>query len=274
MRRRAAALLGLLWALSAGSARAALVNLTTSTVSDPHQLVGRQLPLARDCQSLTAFPEKLVYDVSWGMIDVGQATLEVQEIVDFNGKPAYHIVSRATSNNFCDTFYKVRDLNESWMDAITLSSLGYSKSLREGRFFREEWTLFQDGHWVGKWAGRDLNFSVALGTCPIGVQDVLSSMFYLRGKTLTPGTQITLDVNTRQNWPLQVNVVRKEKVKTPAGKFDAFLVEPTMRHEGLFIQKGNRLRVWLSDDPKRVPVQMKVDVFFGSITARLSKMVY
>ena len=261
-------------AFCAVSARAGLVTITTATVSDPHQLVGRQLPLSKDYQSLTAFPEKLIYDVSWGLVDVGQATLEVQELVDFNGKPAYHIVSRATSNGFCDTFYKVRDLNESWMDAFTLTSLGYAKTLREGHFYRDEWTLFQDGRWVGKWAGRDHNYSVAVGTCPVAVQDVLSSLFYLRGKTLTPGSQIVLDVNTRQNWPLLVNVIRKERVKTPAGRFDAFLVEPTMRHEGLFIQKGNRLRVWLSDDPKRIPVQMKVEVFFGSITAKLSKMVY
>ena len=94
------------------------------------------------------------------------------------------------------------------------------------------------------------------------------------GKNLTPGTEIILDVNTRQNWPLIVKVIRKEKVKTPAGRFDAFLVEPSLRQEGLFIQKGNRLQVWLSDDPKRVPVLMKVDVFFGSITARLAKMIY
>ena len=81
-------------------------------------------------------------------------------------------------------------------------------------------------------------------------------------------------MNTRQNWPLVVKVLRKEKVKTPAGRFDAFLVQPFLRHEGLFIQKGDRLRVWLSDDAKRVPVQMKVDVFFGSITAKLAKMVH
>lgn len=271
MRAVAAALL---LAAAALPARAGLVTITTATVRDPHQLVGRELSLGKQDQSLTAFPEKLIYDVSWGLVDVGEATLEVQEIVDFNGQPAYHIVSRATSNSFCDTFYKVRDLNESWMSALTLTSLGYAKQLREGHFFRDEWTLFDDGHWVGKWAGRDLNFSVAAGTCPLKVQDVLSSLFYLRGQTLTPGSKITLDVNTRQNWPLDVHVLRKEKVKTPAGKFDTFLVEPFMRHEGLFIQKGNRLRVWLSDDPKRVPVQMKVDVFFGSITARLSKMVY
>ena len=260
-------------ALAAGGASAAEVQLSTAT-ADPHALVGAILPSTTGYQSLTAFPEKLFYDVAWGILGVGQATLEVEDLVEFNGRPAYHVASRAISNHFCDGFYKVRDLNESWMDARTLSSLGYSKKLREGRFFRDEWVLNSDGRWVGKWAGRDGNYSVATGTAPVGVQDVLSAMYFLRGKPLSPGAEIVLDVNTRQNWPLVVRVVKKEPVTTPAGRFDAYLIEPALRQEGLFLQKGNRLRIWLSDDPKRVPVMMKVDVFFGSITARLAKMVY
>lgn len=270
---RRAALAVLLGAMGV-SARAAGVRISTA-IANPHELSAAILPLTTGYQSLTAFPEKLIYDVSWGLLSVGQATLEAEDIVEFNGRPAYHIVSRANSNGFCDSFYKVRDINESWMDAKTLTSLGYSKQLREGHFYRDEWILHSgEGAWIGKRAGRDGNFSVATGTSPIGVQDVLSSMYFLRGQTLTPGTEIVLDVNTRQNWPLVVRVIKKERVKTAAGRFDAFLLEPALRHEGLFIQKGTRLQVWFSDDPKRVPVLMKVDVFFGSITARLAKMVY
>jgi len=266
----------LLAALAAASpARAAESVQISSAVADPHALMGGVMssppPGAR---SLSAFPEQLIYDVSWGIIGVGQATLEVEDIVEFNGHPAYHIVSRAISNHFCDGFYKVRDLNESWMDAHTLSSLGYSKVLREGRFFRNEWILNQDGKWVGKWAGRDGHFSVQTGTAPIGVQDILSAMYYIRGRPIAVGQDIVLDVNTRQNWPLVVRVLAKQHVKTAAGRFDAYLVEPALRHEGIFIQKGNRLQIWLTDDAKHVPVMMKVDVFFGSITAKLSKMVY
>lgn len=255
-------------------AAAERLDISSPSITGPHMLMGDTLPLTTAYQSLTAFPEKLVYEVAWGIIGVGEATLEAERIVDFNGRPAYHIVSRAYSNKFCDGFYKVRDVNESWMDAVTLTSLGYKKEVREGHFHRDEWLLSQEGRWIGKWAGRDGNFSVQTGTAPPTAQDILSAMYYLRGKTLTPGTEIVLDVNTRQNWPLIVKVLRKEKIKTPAGRFDAFVIEPFMRHEGIFVQKGNRLQVWLSDDPKRVPVQMKVEVFFGSITAKLSKMIY
>ena len=53
----------------------------------------------------------------------------------------------------------------------------------------------------------------------------------------------------------------------------AEMVKAAMRREGLFIQKGKRLRLWLSDDAARRPLLMKVEVFFGHITAALREMV-
>lgn len=267
------ALASLLLATWISSSAQAAIDISSTTVSDPHALSGAILPMTTSYLPLNVFPEKLIFDVAWGIIGVGQATLEVQDIVDFNGRPAYHIVSRAMSNAFCDGFYKVRDLNESWFDAATHTSLGYSKQLREGHFFRDEWVLYQDGRWLSKTTNRDGHYSFAAGTVPVKVQDVLSSMYYIRGQPLEPGKDVVLDVNTRQNWPLAIRVIKKERIKVPAGRFDAYLVEPGMRHEGIFIQKGTRLQIWLADDATRMPVMMKVDVFFGSITAKLSKVV-
>jgi hypothetical protein len=99
-------------------------------------------------------------------------------------------------------------------------------------------------------------------------------MYYIRAqKNLEPGADVILDVNTKQNWPLVVHVVKKERIRVPAGTFDTVLVEPAIRHEGIFIQKGKKLQIWLTDDEKRTPVQMKVEVFFGHISAKLVKML-
>lgn len=262
--------------LLAASLWAAPVIPSSTTIATPQDLVGAAVEPSADFKELTAFPETLVYDVSWGPLGVGQATLEVQEFVEFNGRPAYHLISRAVSNKFCDGFYKVRDYNESWLDAKTHQSLGYSKKLREGGFFRDEWVVYQpeQGSWFGRITNRDGSFTVKIGTMPAVVHDVLSAMWYVRNQELVPGKDIVVDVNTRQNWPLVIRVLRKEKTKTPAGRFEAFVVEPALRQEGIFIQKGKKLQIWLSDDPKRVPVLMKVEVFFGHITAKLVKMVY
>jgi hypothetical protein len=169
----------------------------------------------------------------------------------------------------------VRDLNESWIDAATLTSLGYSKKLREGHFVRDEWVSYDTvkREFLARWVGKDSNYSVKRGTIPATVQDILSAMYFVRAQKLEPGRDITLDVNTKNNWPLVVRVVKREKVKTPAGTFNTVLVEPGLRQEGLFIQKGKKLQVWLTDDDRKIPVQMKVEVFFGHVSAKLSKML-
>ncbi|MEK7383804.1 MAG: DUF3108 domain-containing protein [Elusimicrobiota bacterium] len=251
-----------------------LVAITTGIIS-PSQLMGPEVPYSPEFRRLPVFPEKNVFEVSWGLLSVGEATMGVDKIVAFNGRAAYHIVSEARSNSFCDTFYQVRDLNESWLDARTLTSLGYSKKLREGRFFRDEWVLYDRdaGTFVARRTDRNGRFEVSTGTIPGQVQDILSSVYFVRSQDLKDGGRVVVDVNTPENWPLVVKVTAHEKIKVPAGEFPSILVEPAMRHEGLFVQKGKRLRLWLSDDAAKRPLMMKVEVFFGHVTAVLRQMI-
>jgi len=250
------------------------VAITTAIVS-PSQLMGPEVPMSPDFQRLPVFPEKLTLAVSWGLMSVGEATMSVSKIVMFNGRPAYHLVTEARSNSFCDTFYSVRDLNESWLDARTLTSLGYSKKLREGSYYRDVWVLYDRdaGTFLQRQTKKDGTYEIKKGTIPAQVQDILSSVYYVRAQNLPDNAQVVVDVNTPDNWPLVVKVTDREQIKVPAGRFPSVLVEPAMRREGLFIQKGKRLRLWLSDDPAKRPLMMKVEVFFGHVTAVLREMV-
>ncbi len=251
-----------------------LVAITTAIVS-PSQLIGPEVPFSPGFKPLPVFPEKLVFSMSWGLLSVGEATLAVDKIVMFNGRPAYHLVSESRSNAFCDTFHMVRDLNESWLDARTLTSLGYSKKIREGKFFRDEWTLYDRdaGTFVNRRVSRDGSFSVRSGTIPASVQDILSSIYFTRAQALPDGAEVKIDVNTPDNWPLIIKIVGREMLKVPRGRFAAVQVEPAMAREGIFIQKGKRLRLWFSDDPQRRLLMMKAEVFFGNITASLREML-
>lgn len=250
------------------------VVITTAIVS-PSQLIGPEVLYASAYRALPVFPEKLIFDVSWGLLSVGEATLGVDKIVMFNGRPAYHLISEARSNSFCDTFYVVRDINESWLDARTLTSLGYSKKVREGRFFRDEWVLYDRdvSIFVSRRMSRDGSFSVRSGTIPAQVQDILSSIFYTRAQPLLDGAEVKVDVNTPDNWPLIVRVIKRETLKVPAGRFEAVQVEPAMAREGIFAQKGKRLRLWFTDDPRKRVLMMKAEVFFGNVTAALRDML-
>ncbi|OGR58071.1 MAG: hypothetical protein A2X36_16230 [Elusimicrobia bacterium GWA2_69_24] len=254
-----------------GAAQGVPAPISTATVAAPFDLVRGTLPVSALARPVSWFPEKLDFEVKWGLISMGFSDMAVEEIVDFNGRPAYHVVSKAWSGGFADTFYKVRDQNESWIDAEDFRSLGYSKKLREGSFFRDEWVLYDypAKAWVSKRLNKSGEASFGSGEVPGPVQDVLSSLYYIRGKTLQIGDEVVIDVNTMENWPFVLKVIKKETIKVPAGKFNTILVEPFMRKEGIFIQKGKRLRVWVTDDERHYPVMMKVEIIFGNITAVL-----
>jgi hypothetical protein len=106
----------------------------------------------------------------------------------------------------------------------------------------------------------------------LDAQDILTSLYYVRMMDLRVGTSIYIENHAdKKNYPLEIKVLREERVSVPAGVFDCIVVEPVMRVAGLFRHKGS-LTVWLTDDALHVPVMMKSEVMIGSISAVLSEL--
>ncbi len=220
------------------------------------------------------YRERLEYDISWGLIHVGTAYLQIAKIVSIDGRPAYHIVSGAKSAAFIDNFYHVSDLNESWFDVAGLYSRGYYKRIQEGGYFINEWVAFDNS--TGTFAGERMNKKREVhpvgGTIPGPVQDVLSSVYLVRTMDLKPNTVMAITVNTKKNWNMNVKVRKREKESTELGKFKCVIVEPQLGDDGLFVaKKGKKMLIWVTDDALRLPLILKAEVFFGSVTAKLVK---
>ena len=218
--------------------------------------------------------EKIELALSWGPITVGHADLWTKEVVALDGESMYHIVSTARSNGFTDTFFKVRDVNESWIEVSSLTSRGYIQVMREGGFIWDEWMRFDEAarkfHGINE--DRGGNVENMDGTIPGPIQDILSAVYYMRRQQLAVGKEFTIDVNSRKNWPLVVKVTDTQHLRLAGQNFNCFIVEPQMREKGLFVQKGKRLRVWLADDKYHTPVMLKAEVFIGNVTGWLTKI--
>lgn len=208
--------------------------------------------------------ERLEFSVGYGMIKAGTAVMEIPEMVKLEGRKCYHIISTAQSNKVFSVFFKVDDKVESFMDVHGLYSLRYDKHLREGKFKADVSMIFdQDNHLAIYHSGKDTF------PAPEYAQDVLSAFYYVRTQDLKVGKSIFVDNHTdKKNYPLEVKVLRKEKVKVPAGEFDCVVVEPLLKTPGIFEQKGS-LTVWLTDDEMKMPVLMKSKVIIGSISTEL-----
>ncbi len=207
--------------------------------------------------------EKLTFTIGWKMVKVGEATMEVSDVIDHQGRPVYSIKTLAKSFPFFDSFFKVRDTAETRIDVEGLFTWYFRKMLNEGNYQNEQIQLYDQSRGVVR-AGDTLY------TAPRYVQDVLSSLYYVRTQDLEPGKSVYIDNFSKDKcYPLEVKVYDREIIEVPAGKFKCIKVEPMLKDAGVFKHEGS-LTVWLTDDRLKMPVLMKSKVVVGSIYAELT----
>ncbi len=207
--------------------------------------------------------EKLVYEIKFGFLKAGVGILEIPDIVSYKGTSCYRIISKAISNDFVSSFYPVNDIIMSIVDTAGFYPLQFEKHLSEGKYRKNYWTLFdQKNH---KAYRKDTSFVISEYT-----HDIISALYFLRTVEFVQGKNIIIKVHTdKKTYPLVIKYLKREKIKVLAGTFNCVVVEPMLKGEGLFKQKG-RLKVWISDDDQKIPVRMKSKIYFvGSITADL-----
>ena len=209
--------------------------------------------------------ESLRFSIQYGFIKAGTAWLEVPEVVDWNGRPSWRLVARAESNGFFDKVYKVRNRIESVWDQQDRFSWRYFEDRHEGSYTANDTLTFDPG------AGEVRYKDGRTYAIPPEAQDALSAFYYTRFQPLPLGGTITFDYHaSRKSLPLDVKVLGRQKVKTPAGRFNCIVIEPVLKEGGIFKNKG-RLVIWLTDDERRMPVLMKSKVLIGSISVVLQE---
>lgn len=208
--------------------------------------------------------ERLTFAVRYEFVKAGEATLEVKEITQCGDQSeCFRLVSEARSTMPFSLVFEVKDRVESFVHVDSLYTLRYVKTLKEGTYEAYEAVDFdQQRHTATYTDGEVVEI-------PPRVQDVLSSLYYIRTMELEVGSSVFINNHADgKNYPLEVKVLRLEKIKVPAGTYECYVLEPVLRASGIFQHKG-KLTVWMSTDPSRIPVMMKSKILIGSINAIL-----
>lgn len=207
--------------------------------------------------------EHLEFDITYGFITAGYATMSVDKLIEFENRPCYRIVTTANSNSFFSSFYNVDDRVESIIDAIGLFSWRFEKNLKEGKYRAiRKFSFDQRNH--------KAEYNNDTTTVPPYVQDALSVFYFVRTQDLKVGESIFVDhYNDGKLYPMEIKVLKKETITVPAGTFECLVIEPLMQSVGVFKHEG-KLKVWLTNDRLRLPVLMKSKVLVGSIAAELT----
>ncbi len=148
---------------------------------------------------------------------------------------------------------------------------------REGKRHRETDITFDRARNRATFVERDaLKNTVLLSSqidIPHCVHDVVGAIFSLRGARLEPGESTELPVSDgRRAAQVKIEAQERESVHTPAGAFNTIRYEANLLNGVVYTRKG-RVFVWLSDDARKIPVQIRLRMQFpiSTITLQLQK---
>lgn len=212
--------------------------------------------------------EKLTYVVHYGIINAGEAVLELSETKqEVLGRKVWKAVGTGRSLGAFNAFYKVDDYLETNFDSQGVFPWVFSRRVSEGGYeFSQNYTYKQHRREVT--TQRDSTYQV-----PPSVQDMLSAFYYARTidfSTAKKGDVYTIDTFLDDEiWPLRMRYMGKETIKVRQGKFRCMKFQPVVQ-EGRIFKGNDDLNVWITDDGNRIPVLAQAKVLVGSIKMELS----
>lgn len=200
------------------------------------------------------------YSVVGIYINAGTANFTVTPEL-LNNRQVYHVVGSGSSNPSYDWIFKVRDRYETYIDTGTLKPLKFIRDINEGGFKKYENITFN--HQANTAVTTTGVFKV-----PACVQDVLSSIYYARNIDFSryqPEDKIPFTMFLdNEVYNLYIKYLGKEIVKTKYGKFRAIKFKPLLV-KGTLFEGGEKMTVWVSDDPNHIPLRVESPIVVGSV---------
>lgn len=204
--------------------------------------------------------ERLTYDAYFGPLRAGEGSMEVLAREDVRGRDAWHVRFQVQGGV---PFYKVNDVLESWIDVRCFHSLRFVQDFEQGGSNRERrYEIFPER---GVYVPDTLSEQP---TVPNPLDDG-AFFYFVRTLDLEVGKTYTIHRYFRPDRnPVVVKVLRRERLRVPAGSFNAIVIQPIIKSRGIFAENG-QAEIWLSDDPNRIMLAMKTRLQIGSLNLYL-----
>lgn len=223
-------------------------------------------PSASQEQDPVAVPwtvgERLEYGVKFGFFSVGRGTLEVVGLDSLRGASVWHV--RFTVHGSALGFH-YDDSLESWFGAHDLTTRRFTQWANEdGRPRSRRYEIFPDRRY---WVRNDSDTTETVES-PL---DDASFFYYARTLAYEMGRTYTIPrYFIRDRNPVLLQVLARQTINVPAGRFRTIVVRPVFKSRGLFGQGGQAL-IWLTDDADRIPVRIRGSMPIGTLEMSLRR---
>ncbi|HUQ49755.1 MAG TPA: DUF3108 domain-containing protein [Terriglobales bacterium] len=206
------------------------------------------------------------YQVEWRLFDAGIASFKME-----TAGREQRIIATADAKGVVGLLYHVHDRFESFFDPVTACSRAIEKKTEEGFRRLETSIVFDSTRKKSLLAEKNLRNNQTKhveNDIPGCVTDVVTAVFYIGTLSMAPNAIHYFPLNDGgKTVDVRLSVEAREEVKTPAGTYKTVKVLATGT-TGAAKDKG-QIWIWYTDDPRRMPVQMKAKLLWGTLTFRM-----
>jgi hypothetical protein len=238
----------------------------------PVCLIGLVVPASYP-QSRAAFPssEALTYSIEWRLIYAGSARLILRPATS-GWSSQIHV----ESGGMVSKLYKLDDNYSAQLQSAFCTSNTDLEAFEGKKHFSTK-VNYDHGSNKASYLERDLIKNTLIRSSEVDIPpcagDITANLYKLRTLKLEPGQSAQLPMSDGKKSALvRVDAQDREDVQTKAGNFKTIRYE-SYPFNGVIYKRNARLFIWLTDDARRLPVQIRVRLGFpiGSITLQLDK---
>jgi len=225
-----------------------------------------------NCFSQIQTNEKLVYAASYNMGGMMTHLAEVTmstEIVNTSKKNYLHLSWEAATFSKWDSFFKIRDLYETYVNPTTLKPSLYKRNIYEGGYTKAEQYVFKNDGRTVIGTTKKKNRPESKNTFTVGnsTQDIISMVYRLRVldfNSFKPGqAKLFVIVFDQKEFPVTIKYMGKESVS-------GGILGTNVCYKLSIGAQTNALRgkdknlIWLTADTKKIPVLVKFSIPVGT----------
>jgi len=208
--------------------------------------------------------ERFDYTAKFGMLSVGTASIQVAEIDTVRGQPAF--LFRFSLDGSALVF-RIQSSLESWTSVQGFRSLRFRQDSKENsRRYLREYEIFGDS---GYYRQKEATATTPTSAEPL---DDASFLYFVRTTPLEVGKSYKFERHFKPELnPILINVLKRETIELPDGtKVPSLVLNPVVGDK-MFAERAEA-RLWITDDARRIPVQIRSRLPYGTITLRLEKI--
>ncbi|MDE0301493.1 MAG: DUF3108 domain-containing protein [Candidatus Poribacteria bacterium] len=204
--------------------------------------------------------EILTYTVKIAGISAGKQVTEVVDRTTIDGHDVYRLTSESRTNSLFAKFYHFQDLKESYITTDQFYPIRFSKNL-EDRSYRAHVRV--NFFCEGGAAEYTKNEACKRIKAPVGTQDELSMVYFVRSKDFKVGQTYTFPVLIKDAvQDVVLTAYRREVMKT----------EALGRVETIALRTSHGYLIWLTNDEHRFPVRIEAETRRGKLVGTLKSV--